>query len=173
MERNDTIAVFTQKKGTKSAVRILADPFPDITAFDTVVRMVIQKNPFGCTSSMSAKINHQPVQRVREMHTAKFVYENLHGKRNGHGLDRYNTIEGYENGIAAVRSNMAKIVAHGGKVKHIPAADLFSVTLKCHDPNNELCFPSIARDRVTLSSYNDDRIRTQVETWADGVPALG
>jgi hypothetical protein len=141
---------FTQKRGTQSAVRILADPFPDITAFDAIVRSVIQKNPFGYTSYMSAKINHQPVQRVRKMYTAKFVYENLQGKRIGHKLDMYNTIEGYETGIAAVISNKANIASHSGKVKHITAADLFSITLKCHNPNDELYFISIARDRVTL-----------------------
>ena len=49
---------------------------------------------------------------------------------------------------------------------------MFSVTLKSHDPNGELCFLSIASDRVTLSSYNDDTIRERVEKWADGVPGL-
>jgi hypothetical protein len=28
------------------------------------------------------------------------------------------------------------------------------------------------RDRVTLTSYSDEAIRTAVETWADTVPAL-
>jgi hypothetical protein len=84
----------------------------------------------------------------------------------------YNSIEGYQNGIAAVISNMANIASHGGKVKHIPGADLFSVILKCNDPKDGLYFLSIARDRVTLSSYNDDTIRERVEKWADGVPGL-
>jgi hypothetical protein len=84
----------------------------------------------------------------------------------------YNSIEGYQNGIAAMISNMANIAAHGGKIRHMPGADLFSVTLKCHDPNGELYFLSLARDRVTLSSYSDEGIRTRIENWADGVPAL-
>ena len=76
-------------------------------------------------------------------------------------------------GIAAVISNMANIAAHGGKVKHIRLADLFSVTLKCHDPDGDIYFLSIARDRVTLSSYSDDGIRTRVEAWTESVPELG
>ena len=31
---------------------------------------------------------------------------------------------------------------------------------------------SFSRDRLTLASYEDDAIRTAVETWADAVPAL-
>jgi len=67
---------------------------------------------------------------------------------------------------------MANIASHRGKVKHIPAADLFSVTMKCHDLDGELYFLSIARDRITLSSYTDDAIRKRVEKWSDSVPAL-
>jgi hypothetical protein len=92
--------------------------------------------------------------------------------RIGHGLDMYNSIEGYENGIASVISNMANVAAHGRKVRHIPAADLFSVILKCHDPEGGMYFLSIARDRVTLSSCSDEAIRQRVEQWAEGVPAL-
>ncbi|MDP3396124.1 MAG: hypothetical protein Q8S57_05590 [Methanoregula sp.] len=78
----------------------------------------------------------------------------------------------YQYAIAAIISNMANVAAHGGKVKHIAGSDLFSVKLKFHDPDGEIYFLSIARDRITISSYNDDGIRKRVETWADGVPAL-
>jgi len=163
---------FKPKPGTKSAVRILKQPLPDITAFDAVVRSLVLNNPLGCTSYRSAKKNHPPVEIVREMYTAKFVYLNAIGKQIGIGLDRYDSVEGYYTGIAAVISNMANIAAHRGKVRHIPAADLFSVLMKCHDKDRELYFLSIARGRVTLSSYNDDTIRERVEKWADGVPGI-
>ena len=163
---------FKPKPGTKSAVRILKQPLPDITAFDAVVQSLVLNNPLGCTSYRSAKKNHPPVEIVREMYTAKFVYLNAIGKQIGIGLDRYDSVEGYYTGIAAVISNMANIAAHRGKVRHIPAADLFSVLMKCHDKDRELYFLSIARGRVTLSSYNDDTIRERVEKWADGVPGI-
>jgi len=166
------MAKFRQKKGTNSAVRILKDPLPDITAFNAVVQSLILKNPLGCKSYMSGKKNHPPIEKVREMYTAKFVYVNANGKRVGTGSETYNTIDGYQFGIAAVISNVANIMAHGGKAKHVPGADLFSVTLKCHDPNGDLFFLSIARNRVTLSSYSDDAIRARVGAWADGVPRL-
>ena len=101
------------------------------------------------------------------MYTAKFVYEDPDGKRIGTGQEMYNSVEGYQYGIAAVITNMANIAAHRGKVRHIPDADLFSVILKCHDPDGELYFLSIARDRVTVSSYTDDEIRRRVERWTD------
>lgn len=168
------MAHFDQVPGTKSAVQHLKNPFPDVLTFNAVVQMLIQKNPLGCTSYRSARKHHPPVERVREMYTAKFVYEDTKGKRIGIGLDRYNSIEGYQYGIAAVISNMANLAAHRGKVRHTPDSDLFSVTLKCHDPDpdGELFFISLARDRLTLSSYEDTGIRDRVEKWAKGVPAL-
>jgi hypothetical protein len=36
----------------------------------------------------------------------------------------------------------------------------------------DLCFLSIARDRLTLSSYSDGGIQKRVEKWAGGVSAL-
>ncbi|MEN6442574.1 MAG: hypothetical protein ABFC71_02340 [Methanoregula sp.] len=160
---------FRQREGTKSSVLQLKKPFPEIRAFTAVVRSFILKNPLGCTSYRSATKNHLPVLRVRELYTAKFVYENAAGKRVGSASEVYDSVEGYETGIAAVISNMANIASHHGKVKHLPAADLFSITLKCHDPNGEVYFLSIARDRMTLSSYSDDTIRLRAEAWADRV----
>jgi len=164
--------LFTPRNGTKSAVHRLKTPFPDIKAFDTVVRSLIRSNPLGCISYMRAKKNHQPIEIIREMYTAKFVYLDADAKQIGRGLDTYDTLEGYQYGIAAVISNMANIAAHRGKARHLPDADHFSVILKCHDPNGELYFLSIARDRVTVSSYTDDAIKKKVESWTDGVPAL-
>lgn len=163
---------FKQKPGTKSAVHILNTPFPDITGFDTIVRSLVYQNPLGCTSYMTAKRNHPPVEVVREMYTAKFAYLNPDGKQIGRGLDMYDSVEGYEEGISAVISNLANREAHRGKVRHVKDDDHFSVLLKCHDPNGELYFLSIARDRITISSYTDDAIRKRLEAWTDTVPAL-
>jgi hypothetical protein len=130
------------------------------------------ENPLGCISYRTRRTHHPPLEKVREMYTAKFVYQDPDGKRIGTGQEMYNTVEGYQYGIAAVISNMANIAAHRGKVRHIPDADLFSVILKCHDPNGETYFLSISRNRITVSSYTDDEILRRVRTWADGVPAL-
>ena len=162
---------FRQKKGTKSAIYRLKKPFLDINAFDAVIRSLVLKNPLGCTSYHSAKKHRPPVERVREIYTAKFVYLDTGGKRIGNTSEVYDSVEGYQTGIAAVISNMANIASHRGKVRHLPSADLFSVLLKCHDPDGELYFLSLARERITLASYANDMIRARVEDWIESVPA--
>ncbi|OPX62042.1 MAG: hypothetical protein A4E34_00275 [Methanoregula sp. PtaU1.Bin006] len=128
------MARFIEKPGKKSAFRYLKHPFSDIGKFEEIVREIVLKNPFDCTSYMKKGRNHPPVEKVREKYTAKFVYEDADGKQVGNGLDMYTSAEGYQYGIAAVISNMANVAAHGGKVRHDPASDLFSVTLQCNDP---------------------------------------
>jgi hypothetical protein len=131
---------FKPKPGTKSAYCMVKIPIADVTAFEKIVHSLILENPLGCTSYRTVRKHYPPVQKVREMYTAKFMYLNAKGKRIGTGLDMYDSVEGYQTGIAAVISNMANIASHRGKVKHIPAPDLFSVTLKCHDPCGEVYF---------------------------------
>lgn len=67
---------------------------------------------------------------------------------------------------------MANIGAHRGSEKHLNDADLFSATLKCHDPKGELYVLCLTRDRITVSSYTDDTIFRNVETWVDTLPEL-
>ena len=167
-----SMAQFKLKPGTQSAVRYLDKPFPDIAAFDAVVRSLVLSNPLGCTSYWKGRRNHPPVTKVREMYTAKFVYRDAEGRRIGAGTETYHTVDGYQYGIAAVLSNMANAAAHCGRAQHIPENDLFSVLLKCHDPGGEFFFLHLARNRVTVASYTDEGIRKRVGAWADSVPAL-
>jgi hypothetical protein len=164
-----TMTHFRRKPGSGSATHWLKHPFPDIAAFSAVVQALRLKNPLGCTSYSTAKRTFPPVMPVRERYTAKFVYLDVNGKQVGTGSEVYDSVDGYETGIASVISNMANIASHRGKVKHLPKADLFSVTLKCHDPGGELYYVSLARDRITVSSYTDDAIGKRVERWADSV----
>jgi len=100
------------------------------------------------------------------------VYQDAEATRIGSGSESYNTMAGFTAGITAVLANTANNTAHGGSVYHDTDKDTFSVTLKCHDPNGELYFVNISRQQVAISSYEDDSIRTVIETWADGVTAL-
>jgi len=166
------MAAFRQNTQKRSAVLNIPVPFPEVRAFTALVQSVILNNPFGCTSYMTGRKNHPPVEKVREMYTAKFVYVDASRRQVGSGSDIYDTLEGYEDGIAAVVSNTANAMAHRGKARHVPDADLFAVTLQCHDPDGSLWFFSVARDRITLSSYQDDAVKTRVGAWAKTVPAL-
>jgi len=166
------MADFTQNTNVKSAVRRLAAPIADLDAFNTIVQSVILNNPFGCVSYMSSGTNHPPVEKTKESYTAKFMYQDSDAKTVGRTSESYNTIAGFNSGISAVIANTANNTAHGGTPIHTSDADNFSATLKCHDPNGELYLVNISRQQVTISSYEDDAIRTRLETWADSVPAL-
>ena len=81
------MADFVQNTNVKSAVRKLANPIADITAFNTIVQSVITSNPFGCVSYMSSGANHPPVEKTRESYTAKFVYQDSDAKTIGRGAE--------------------------------------------------------------------------------------
>jgi hypothetical protein len=166
------MADFVENTNIKSAVRRIANPISDVDVFEAIVQSVILNNPFGCVSYMSSGASHPPVEKTRESYSAKFVYEDNEGKHVGSGSESYNTIPGYTAGISAVLANAANRAAHGGTPLRNSAGDNFTTTLKCHDPNGELYYVNFSRQQVTISSYEDDSIRTRVETWADGVPVL-
>jgi len=166
------MADFAQNSAVKSAVRKLAAPLADVDAFNTLVQSVITNNPFGCVSYMSSGANHPPVEKAKENYTAKFVYQDDDAKKIGSGSEKYHTVAGYKAGIAAVLANSANVTAHGGNPAHDSDGDLFSATLRCHATNGEIFLVTFARQQVSISSYEDESIRTVIETWADGVPAL-
>jgi len=163
---------FRTRPGTKSTSKKLDRPIADITAFNEIIQALIHTNPLGCTAYYARQKHHPPIGKLREMYTAKFEYRNAALKRIGTSIETYDSVEGYETGIASVISNMANIASHRGKVRHIGSADLFSVMLRCHDPNREVYYLNIGRNRITLSSYSDDNIRRKVVAWTEGVPAL-
>ena len=166
------MADFVQSSNIKTAVRELANPIADVSSFDTIVGSVITDNPFECVAYMTAGENHDPVEKTRETYTARLVYEDVDAKNVGSSTERYNTITGFNAGVAIIMANALLGTAHGGTAIHDPDLDSYSVTLRCHDANGELYMVNFSRDRVTLTSYSDEAIRTAVETWADTVPAL-
>ena len=83
-----------------------------------------------------------------------------------------NSIAGFNAGATALLAATAVTAAHTGTAARDPANDTYSAALKCRDPNGETFMVTINRDRVNLTSYSDDGIRTKVETWADSVAAL-
>ena len=166
------MADFVQSNVTKSAVRELADPIADVAAFNTIVQSVITANPFACVSYMTAGVTHDPVEKTKEAYTVKIVYQDTDAKVVGSLSDKFNTIAGFNAGATALVASAALSAAHGGTAVRDTENEAFSATLKCHDPNGELYQVTFSRDRVTLTSYSDEAIRTRVETWADSVAAL-
>jgi hypothetical protein len=52
----------------------LKESLHDIHSIDSLIHTLILKNPLGCSPYHSAKKFHPPVERVREIYTAKFAY---------------------------------------------------------------------------------------------------
>jgi len=160
------MADFVQNSQTKTAVRELASPIASITAFNLIVQSVITDNPFGCVAYMTAGENHDPVEKTKEGYTARLVYEDANAKSIGTASHKFSTLAGFNAGVTALLAAAAVTTAHGGTALHDAENDAFA------DANGELYMVNFSRDRVTLTSYSDEAIRTAVETWADTVPDL-
>jgi len=166
------MADFVQNSQTKTAVRELASPIATVTAFNLIVQSVITDNPFACVEYMTAGESHPPVEKTKEGYTARIIYEDGNAKTVGNGSHKFSTLAGFNAGVTALLAAAAVSTAHAGTALHDAENDAFTATLKCHDANGELYMLNFSRDRVTLTSYSDEAIRTAVETWADTVPAL-
>ena len=162
------MADFVQNSQTKNAVRTLASPIADVTAFNTIVQSVITTNPFACVAYSTAGVNHAPVEKTKETYVAKVIYQDADAKTIGNEAGKFNSMAGFTAGATALLGN----AAHGGTPARDSDNETFSATLKCHDPNGELYMLTFSRSQVSLTSYSDDAIRTKVETWADSVAAL-
>ena len=166
------MADFVNSTTVKTSVRELTNPIADVAAFNTIVQSVITDNPFECVAYMTAGVNHNPVEKTKESYTARLVFENTDAINVGSTVDKYNTIAGFNAGVAVIMGSAPLATAHTGTAIHDPDKDTFSATLRCHDANGEIYYVNFARDRLSVTSYSDDAILAKVETWADGVAAL-
>ena len=166
------MADFTTSNTTKSAVRKLADPLADVTAFDNLVKGVITNNPFQCTTYNAGGADHPPVERTKQGYTARVFYQDADVKTIAVITARAPTIAAFTSVANRIVADTEIAAALGGT----PVRDLdnekFTSTLKCHDANGEIYFVNFSREQVTLTSFSDEAIRNRVETWADTVPAL-
>jgi len=71
-----------------------------------------------------------------------------------------------------VLANAALATAMGGEAVRNGPGETYYAQLKCHDPSGDDYYVTFTRTTVRLSSYQDDAIRTAVETWADAVTSL-
>ena len=166
------MANFVQSGVVKTAVRTLAAPIADVAAFAEVVDDVLTNNPFGCTAYQVGTESHDAVEKTGEAYSGRVIYENNEAETIGQVTVRCPTVAAYTANVATVLANAALATAMGGTAAHVTDDDSFSATLRCHDANGEVYTLRITRTRVTLSSYENDAIRTTVEAWADAVPAL-
>ena len=100
-----------------------------------------------------------------------FVNEET-GKRLGTVSLQPPTISAFEANASEVLANTALAAAMGGVAERNFGGETYYAQLKCHDPSGDDYYVTFTRRTVQISSGEDDAIRTAVETWADGVPAL-
>ncbi|NLA32167.1 MAG: hypothetical protein GX880_10185 [Methanomicrobiales archaeon] len=161
------MADFVEKSVNKSAVRDLAVPIPNVEAFDNLIEGIIDDNPFDCIEYVKDGEEMPAVARHREHYTAKVNFINA-GKKVGTVSLQYPTIAAFEANAVATLANTAM----AGEAFRDPAKETCYCQLKCHDPSGDDYYVTFTRKTVRISSGEDDAIRTAVETWADGVPAL-
>ena len=63
----NNMADFVQNSQTKNAVRMLASPIEDVTAFNSIVQSVITDNPFECVDIYDCRVTHDPMEYFSRM----------------------------------------------------------------------------------------------------------
>ena len=167
------MADFVQKTVNRTAVRDLTVPIADVTSFNALIESVIADNPFGCVGyTTKAGETIAPVVRNREHYTAKVDFLDGEGKRVGTVSLQSPSIAAFNANAAEALANAALATAMGGEAVRNGPGESYYAQLKCHDPSGDDYYVTFTRTTVRLSSYQDDAIRTAVETWADAVGAL-
>jgi hypothetical protein len=169
----NNMADFTTGTTIKSAIRKLAVPLADVTAFDSIVQGVITNNPFQCVAYNVSGVNHNPVERSRQSYTGRIVYQDSDAKTIAVITARVPTIAAFTSVANHIAGDATIATAIGGAAVRDFGHETYLASLKCRDANGELYFVNFNRDQVTLTSFSDDAIRSRVETWADSVAALG
>ncbi|MFH0967801.1 MAG: hypothetical protein V1862_08985 [Methanobacteriota archaeon] len=166
------MADFITSNTTKTAVRDLAEPIPDITTFVTLVQSILDTNPWGCTTYQSAGQTLPAIAKTRESYSGRIVYENAEAKTVGQISVKAPTAASFNTDVSTIVGTAALNTAMGGSPSHDSSEDKFSCTLRCHDVNGELYLVALSRDKIRLSYFEADTIRTSLETWADNLPIL-
>jgi len=161
-----------QDAQAKMVVREHANPIADVSTFNMIVQSVITDNPFACVGYTSDGKTHDPIEKIKEVYTARILYKD----NNGSILDTrevtFNSNAEYESSITAIPANTQTTTEQGDITSHDSKFDIYSATLKCHDVNGESYNIVFTRDDVILAGYSDDSIRTKFETWADTIASL-
>ena len=168
------MADFVEKTVNKSALRELTTPIASVTEFNNLIESVINDNPFECVSYTNRDgVLVAPVIRNREHYTGKVNFiDGTTGKRLGVVSFQAPSIAALNASAAAIVANAALATAFAGIAERNFDGESYYAQLKCHDPSGDDYYVTFTRKTVRISSYQDDAIRTAIETWADLVPAL-
>ena len=163
---------FGQDSQGKIVLRELANPIADVSTFNLIVQSVITDNPFSCVGYTSDGNNHAPVEKIKEVYTARILYKDNNANIVSTSEETFNSTAEYKSGVAAILANTQLTTSQGDITSHDSKFDIYSATLKCHDVNGENYNVVFTRDDIVLAGYSDDSIRTKFETWANTIASL-
>lgn len=166
------MADFVQTGASKTAVRELSSPIANVTAFNAIIEQVLADNPFGCEDYEENGVVIPGVVRGRESYTVRVNYEDNAGRRVGTVTARTPSVAAFSSCAADIMADTDLVAAMGGDPVRDAERESYTCQLRCHDPNGEDYLVTFGRNRIRISSYEDDAIRAKVEAWADTVPAL-
>jgi len=163
---------FGQGSQGKIVLRELANPIEDVSTFNLIVQSVVTDNPFSCAGYTSDGNYHAPIEKIKEVYTARILYKDNNANIVSTSEETFNSTAEYKSGVAAILANTQLTTSQGDITSHDSKFDIYSATLKCHDVNGENYNIVFTRDDVILAGYSDDSIRTKFETWANTVASL-
>jgi hypothetical protein len=166
------MADFIETSNTKTAIRELTSPIASVAAFDAIIADVLATNPWGCVDYVQGGVTYDGVAKNRESYTVRVTYEDGEGSSVGTITARAPSVAAFDGTALEIMGNAALATAMGGTPVRDSDREAFSAQLRCHDAGGEIYYVTFSRDSVRITSYEDDLIRTTVETWADTVPAL-
>jgi hypothetical protein len=166
------MADFVQATVIKSATRALRDPHASLVSLKTTTDNVVLGNPWNCISYTRAGVTKNPVEINKETFSGTCVYQDTYGKVIGKITISAPTISGFNATISQILANTALETAIGGIVAHNALQDKASIVLGCCWADGDVFSVTFTRDAVRISSYSNDDILTDLETWADGISAL-
>jgi hypothetical protein len=168
----ENMADFVQKSLIKSSVRLFAQPIDSLATFTTIVQEILDDNPWGCTVYQQSGATVNGVTRSSQYFSGKVIYEDAQAKTVGAITIKGPSAAAFTNSKATVMGTAALGTAMGGTPSSDSSEDAYSTTFKCHAANGEYYSVALKRDRMTISSYEDDTIVATLETWADTIPNL-
>lgn len=162
---------FAETANVKTAVRVLATPIDTLANYLAMIQDIVDDNPWECTGYQIPSGTIDPIVRSTGSFSGVVVYTD--------GLDvtariavRAPNSTKFTNYIAALLANATMTATVGGTPSHEQADDTFSIVLNCHSADGELYNVTFKRDRIIVSSYESGAIVTDLDTWADSIPAL-
>ena len=82
------------------------------------------------------------------------------------------TQAGFTSSVLAIEENTGLEGMIGGIAARDASKDTYSCTLRCHSASGDLYYVTFTRDKVRVTSYEQDSVLADLESWADEISAL-